>query len=53
MSCHQDSHKENNNTQKINRINYAENFIRNLTSLDVVRVRDDDRSSLYRSGRCG
>lgn len=28
--------------QKINRINYAENFIRNLTSLDVVRVRDDD-----------
>lgn len=28
--------------RKINRINYAENLIKNLTGLDMVRVRDDD-----------
>lgn len=33
-------------TRKINRINYAENLIKNLTGLDVVRVRDDDGLAL-------
>ena len=28
--------------KKINRIDYAEKFIKNLTSLELVRVRDDD-----------
>lgn len=31
---------------KINRISYAENLIKNLTSLDVVRVRDDEGLAL-------
>ncbi|EKQ55760.1 MAG: TIGR00268 family protein [Methanobacterium sp. Maddingley MBC34] len=29
-------------SKKINRISYAENLIKNLTGLEVVRVRDDD-----------
>ncbi|MDO5834957.1 MAG: ATP-dependent sacrificial sulfur transferase LarE [Methanobacterium sp.] len=33
-------------TQKINRINYAENLIKNLTGLTIVRVRDDDEFAL-------
>lgn len=32
--------------QKINRISYAENLIKNLTGLDIVRVRDDDGLAL-------
>ncbi|MDY9923406.1 ATP-dependent sacrificial sulfur transferase LarE [Methanobacterium sp.] len=32
--------------RKINRISYAENLIKNLTGLDVVRVRDDDGMAL-------
>ena len=33
-------------TKKINRIRYAENLVRNLTGLDVVRVRDNDGIAL-------
>lgn len=33
-------------TKKINRINYAENLINNLTGLDVVRVRDNEGIAL-------
>ena len=33
-------------TKKINRISYAENLIRTLTGLNVVRVRDEDGSAL-------
>ena len=32
--------------QKINRISYAENLIKNRTGLDIVRVRDDDGLAL-------